>query len=144
MSSFEHEANLVAYCGIYCRHCDYFTDKIREPAKKLLETVEKHSELKLFAEHAKGFSYEDFVKGLKWMSAEFTPCIGACKGGGGWGDCPIRKCCIDKNAHFCYECKQFPCDTLKKFPNRIEILNEMKQLGLENWIKKQLQHPSEK
>jgi len=78
------------------------------------------------------------------MSAEFTPCIGACKGGGGWGDCPIRKCCIDKSTHFCYECKQFPCDTLDRFPNRIEILNEMKQLGLENWIKKQLQHPSEK
>lgn len=132
MESFEHETNLVAYCGIYCRLCDYFMDKVREPAKNLLETVKKHGEIKIFAEHARNFNYEDFVKGLDWMSTEFAPCIGACKGGGGWGECPIRKCCIKNQVNFCYECKQFPCDAIKQFPKRLEALNEMKKA----WIRK--------
>jgi len=141
MADYVKESELVAYCGIYCRSCDYFTGRIRDSAGQLLDIVKKHGELKLFADSTKAFDFENFAKGLEWLYNEISPCVGACKGGGGWGECPIRKCCVDKKVRFCYECSQFPCDTLEKFSKRIETLNEMKKLGLESWIKKQLEKP---
>jgi len=49
MSEYEKESELIAYCGIYCRLCDYYTGRIRDSARDLLGIVKKHSELKLFA-----------------------------------------------------------------------------------------------
>jgi hypothetical protein len=138
MSDYKKESELIAYCGIYCRLCDYFTGKIRDSARDLLDVVRTHNELKLFADTAKAFDFENFVTGLKWLSKEISPCVGGCRGGGGWGDCPLRKCCVEKRVRFCYECGDFPCDTLKQFSKRVEQLNELKQQGLESWIKRKL------
>jgi hypothetical protein len=138
MSDYEREGELVAYCGIYCRLCDYFTGEIRDSAQDLLAITEKHTELKLFAETSKAFDYDNFVEGLKWLSKEISPCVGGCKGGGGWKDCPFRKCCSEKGLSVCYECSEFPCETLEKHPERKEELTQISQLGLENWIKKRL------
>ncbi len=65
MSNYEKERELVAYCGIYCRLCDYFTGRIRDSARNLLEIARKHGELKLFADASKAFDFENFVKGLE-------------------------------------------------------------------------------
>ncbi|MBE0520243.1 DUF3795 domain-containing protein [Candidatus Bathyarchaeota archaeon] len=138
MSDYEKESELVAYCGIYCRLCDYFTGRIRDSARDLLGIVKKHGELKLFADTAKAFDFENFVKGLEWVSKEISPCVGGCRGGGGWRDCPMRKCCIERGIRFCYECNDFPCETLK-FPKRVDELNEIKKMGLESWIKQKLE-----
>jgi hypothetical protein len=138
MSDYEKESELIAYCGIYCRLCDYFTGKIRDSARNLLSVVRTHSELKLFANTAKAFDFENFVKGLNWLSDGFSPCVGGCRGGGGWGDCPLRKCCAEKSVRFCYKCGDFPCETLKHFPKRVEQLDELKREGLESWIKRKL------
>ena len=139
MSDYEKESELVAYCGIYCRLCDYYTGRIRDSARNLLEIVESHGELKLFADTAKAFDFENFVKGLEWISDEISPCVGGCRGGGGWGDCPLRKCCIEKGVKFCYECNDFSCETLKNFPKRVDELDEIKKIALESWIKQKLQ-----
>ena len=139
MSDYEKESELIAYCGIYCRLCDYYTGRIRDSVKDLLEIVKSHSELKLFADTAKAFDFENFVKGLEWLSNETSPCIGGCRGGGGWGDCPFRKCCIEKGLKFCFECEDFPCDMVKQYGNRVKVLNEIEELGVENWIRKQLE-----
>lgn len=139
MSDYEKESELIAYCGIYCRLCDYYTGRIRDSVKDLLEIVKSHSELKLFADTAKAFDFENFVKGLEWLSNETAPCIGGCRGGGGWADCPLRKCCIEKGLRFCFECEKFPCDVVEQYRNRVELLNEIKKLGPENWIRKQLE-----
>ena len=138
MSDYEKESELVAYCGIYCRLCDYYTGRIRDSARNLLEIVKSHGELKLFADTAKAFDFEKFVKGLEWISDEISPCVGGCRGGGGWGDCPLRKCCIEKGVKFCYECNDFSCETLKNFPKRVDELDEIKKIGLESWIKQKL------
>lgn len=138
MSDYEKESELVAYCGIYCRLCDYYTGRIRDSARNLLEIVKSHGELKLFADTAKAFDFENFVKGLEWISDEISPCVGGCRGGGGWGDCPLRKCCIEKGVKFCYECNNFSCETLKNFPKRVDELDEIKKIGLESWIKQKL------
>jgi len=139
MSDYEKESELVAYCGEYCRLCDYYTGRIRDSARHLLEIVEKHSEFKIFAETSKAFNFEEFVKGVKWLSTEMSPCVGGCRGGGGWGECSLRKCCIKKGLRFCFECESFPCDVVKGYRNRVELLSEIKELGVENWIRKQLE-----
>lgn len=139
MADYVKESELVAYCGTYCRLCDYFTGRIRNSARDLLEIVREHGELKLFADTVKALDYENFVKGLEWLSKEISPCVGGCRGGGGWGDCPFRKCCSEKGLRFCYECDEFPCEVLKKYPRHIEELSEIKKMGLENWIKKKLE-----
>jgi len=139
LSGYEKESELIAYCGLYCRLCDYYTGEIRDSARRLLEVVEKHSELRIFAEASKACDFENLVKGVKWLSTEMSPCVGGCRGGGGWGDCPLRKCCIEKGLRFCFECESFPCDTVKRYRNRVELLEELKDLGVENWIRKQLE-----
>ena len=139
MSDYEKESELVAYCGIYCRLCDYFTGRIRNSARNLLDVVKSHGELKLFADTAKAFDFDNFVKGLEWISKEISPCVGGCKGGGGWEECPFRKCSIEKGLTFCYECSDFPCETLKKYPKHIQELNRIRKLGLEGWIRKKLE-----
>ena len=139
MSDYEKESELVAYCGIYCRLCDYYTGRIRDSARNLLEIVKSHGELKLFAHTAKALDFENFVKGLEWISDEISPCVGGCRGGGGWGDCPLRKCCIEKGVKFCDECNDFSCETLKNFPKRVDELDEIKKIALESWIKQKLQ-----
>ena len=141
MSDYDKESELVAYCGIYCRLCDYFTGRIRDSAQNFQEIVKNHSELSIFADAVKTFSFEDFAKGLEWLSNEISPCVGACKGGGGWKDCPIRNCASAKSVRICSECQQFPCEILQKFPNRIEKLNSIKRLGLKAWIDEQLEKP---
>lgn len=139
MSEYEKESELVAYCGIYCRLCDYYTGRIRDSANDLLEVVKSHGELKLFADTAKAFDFENFMKGLRWLCNEFSPCVGGCRGGGGWRACPLRKCCIEKDVKFCYKCNDFPCETLKNYPKRVDELNEIKETGLESWIKQKLE-----
>lgn len=138
MSGYERESGLVAYCGIYCRQCDYHTGNIKNTAKNLLTLVNRHGELKLFAAATENIDYDNLVKGIEWLSNEVSPCVGGCRGGGGWKECPIRKCCTKKNVTFCHLCSEFPCETLKQFPKRIEELNEIKQAGLKNWIDKKL------
>ncbi len=138
-ADYQKEGELVAYCGIYCRLCDYFTGRIRRSVRDLLEITRRHHELKLFADTAKAFDYEEFMKGLEWLSEEISPCVGGCRGGGGWADCPIRKCSIQKGFRFCHECSEFPCPVLKKYPSRIEELDEIKKMGLEKWIEKRLE-----
>ena len=73
------------------------------------------------------------------MATTLTPCIGGCRGGGGWKECPVRKCCIERNVDFCFECSEFPCKILEEFsPHVVDRLREIKELGIENWIKRQL------
>ena len=81
---------------------------------RLLDLVEEHTELKEIAESTRACNFEEFMKGLKWLS-KATICMG-CRADGGWPDCPIRKCCVARNVAFCYECPDFPCQTLEQYP----------------------------
>ena len=139
MSDYEKESELLAYCGIYCRLCDYFTGGIRDSARDMLDIVKNHGEMKLFADAAEAFDFENFVSGLEWISKQISPCVGGCRGGGGWGECPFRKCCRERGLRFCYECDEFPCEVLKKYPKHIEELRAIKKTGLEGWIKRKLE-----
>jgi hypothetical protein len=65
LSGCEKESENVAYCGIYCRLSDYYTGRIRDSARDLLDVVKRHEELKLFAEASKTVDYGNLVLGLE-------------------------------------------------------------------------------
>ena len=113
MKQYDGESRLVGLCGIYCRMCDYFTGRIRNTARALLGIVRDHPELKIFANSSHSCDYENLLKGLEWLSTDVAPCIGGCKGGGGWEDCPVRRCCLERGMQFCYQCSDFPCKALE-------------------------------
>jgi len=136
--SLDFEKKLVAYCGIYCRNCDYYTGKIAKIGKQALDLVKKHTEFKIIAEQDEAFNYDDFIKGVEWL-ANIKLCLN-CRAGDGWGGCPIRKCALEKGVDYCFECSEFPCKTLEDVsPKVVARLQEIKDKGLENWLKEQLQ-----
>jgi hypothetical protein len=87
------------------------------------------------------------------MAPEKVPCSGCREEAGrcellhhlGFGDtCKIYACAREKQAGFCYECADFPCDLLQpladradQFPHNLKVYNLclIKKMGLENWAK---------
>jgi len=139
----EVRKNEVGYCGNYCRVCYWYNDALRKPAARLLELVKKHFEVAGWINY-KGGNSEETIKGLEILSR--SACAYNCKGGSGWGGCPVRKCCIAKGFNFCFECPEFQCERnwgekgehANIFAaDKIRRLQEMKTIGVEEWIKKQ-------
>ena len=55
--------------------------------------------------------------------------------------CEVRKCAKSKNLQSCGQCKQYPCDKIKKFFNetpkyglREKYLNTVRDKGLQSWL----------
>jgi len=139
----EARKNEVGYCGDYCRTCHWYTDAMRKPAAQLLELVKNHFEVAIWT-NVKGGNSEETIKGLEILSK--GACNFNCKGGSGWDGCPVRKCCMAKGIDFCFECSEFPCErnwgeksehTNIFTADKIKRLQEMKAIGVEEWIKKQ-------
>jgi len=138
----EARRNEVAYCGNYCRTCHWYTDALRRPATQLLDLVKGHFEVSGWIDY-KGGSSRETIKGLEILSK--SACEFNCKGGSGWSGCPVRRCCAGKGFDFCFECPDFPCanwdekgehsDVFNK--SKKERLQEMKKIGVEEWVKKQ-------
>ena len=135
--------NDIGYCGEYCRTCHWYTDALRNPATQLLELVKSHFEVSAWIGY-KGGNSEETIKGLEILSK--CACAFNCKGGGGWSGCPVRKCCNAKSFDFCFECPEFPCETnwgeKSEHANvftatKIKRLQQMKEVGVEEWIEKQ-------
>jgi hypothetical protein len=133
----------VSYCGIYCRKCHWYSDALRTPATQLLDLVKSHFEVAGWINY-KGGSSTETIKGLEILSK--CACAFNCKGGGGWGDCPVRNCCMTKGVDFCFECSEFPCEEnwseKGKHANvfgvtKTKRLKEMKEIGVEKWINRQ-------
>lgn len=61
-------------------------------------------------------------------------------------DCKILQCCVyERNLEFCAECADFPCSDLDEWAagyehhaKAVEILHEMKKMGIDAWLKKHL------
>jgi len=135
----------LSYCGnYYCALCAYHKGTIVKAAKNLLKLVERYGSLKLIANSSDACNFGEFLKGLRWLASQERPCKG-CRFGGGWSwnpSCQIRICCTHKRLDFCFQCKDFPCQKLTSEPllerKRAFIIanKQMKDKGIENWIKK--------
>lgn len=154
MESLKREYGDVSYCGkYYWSFCDYHKGAIVEAARNLLAFAERYGSLRLIADANNACDFDEFIKGLKWLASQEQLCKG-CRFGGGWswwGDCPVRDCCIQKGADFCYQCEDFPCKKLRKEPllkrkkEMIEVNNQIKKLGIESYmqrLKKRYMHAS--
>jgi len=139
----EAKKNEVGYCGDYCRTCHWYTDGMRKHAAQLLELVKNHFEVAMWI-NVKGGSSEETIRGLEILSK--GACNFNCKGGSGWNGCPVRKCCMTRSIDFCFECSEFPCErnwgeksehTNIFTADKLRRLQEMKAIGVEEWIKKQ-------
>jgi hypothetical protein len=133
----EEKRRHVPFCGSYCHTCDWFTGKIKNAAKKMLDVVEEYDG---FRRVLKGkVDPKDLVEGLRLLS-ETSICSG-CKVEMR-ERCEIVSCCVEKGFDHCDECAEFPCKILKeklgvtKFQT-IENLEEMEKIGIEEWIDRQ-------
>lgn len=139
----KREYTYISYCGkYYCAFCDYHKGTIVKDAKNLLAFAERYGSLRLIANNNNVCNFDEFLKALKWLASQDTPCKG-CRFGGGWswwGDCPVRDCCIEKGVNFCYQCQDFPCEKLNEEPlldrkkAMIEANNQIKIKGIESWM----------
>ncbi len=68
----------------------------------------------------------------------------ACKSGGGFSSCKIRKCCIEREIRSCAECAEcMNCKVLNNFiskiisfvlrSNRMGNLKGIRELGIDKW-----------
>jgi hypothetical protein len=134
-------SNDVAHCGSYCRTCYWYNSELRQTAQHLLKLVKDNLEVADWINY-KGGDSKTTIKGLEILSK--SACNFTCKGGSGWGRCPVRRCCISKDLEFCFECSDFPCsnwDEKGEHPNVFtdEKKNRLlgtKKTGVEEWIKK--------
>ena len=120
--------DLAAICGLYCGTCPSWL----APRENDIQRVRKISE-------------------VMHIPIDEVPCDGClsnrvtrhCQ------ECRIRKCAIEKQVTWCFECDEFPCRQLRDFTgshivdgishhaNVIEDLRYMRERGIEQWLEQQ-------
>lgn len=135
--------DLVTYCGSYGGICGQWCENVvlRDFATKFLELVDAMNFQYWLPEDAE-FDYSEFRKGLNYFSKNDTGliCRKCCKGGDGNDECKIRICCRERGLDLCFDCSEFPCDTVKENTKMIEEQAiEYKKLGRDMWLRKQVE-----
>ena len=121
---------MVGICGLYCGTCpNYLASR-----KNDLEQLKKISE-------ATGIPIEEVRCDGCLSDNVFAPCVKCMHG--------FRECAKEKEVDWCFECPDFPCQRLEDFKDVhivnnishhehvIDELNNMKENGIEQWVKKQ-------
>ena len=133
--SYEFEKNLVGFCGLYCRECIYYKNIFQIKAKDFFDEIKNHDEIRLVWESLNApFDIDQFVAGLQWLAAS-SGCLG-CRAGGGWPECPIRKCAHRNEVQGCFQCNDYPCTTIsgKEGHYQRKLIERIKNTGLVEYI----------
>jgi len=119
----EENANLVAYCGLYCPKC---YKMVVSDAAEFLKNALENTHI-CGSKHDPPTQFKDELNNLVLLR-----CPKLCKGGGN-PNCIIRKCCIEKNLAGCWDCNDFQtCKNLnEQFINNIK---KIKKLGIDGFI----------
>jgi hypothetical protein len=138
---------LLAYCGIYCGDCLGHTGVIADAAedfKCVLEKYEFEKSVKYILSNQLK-NYDKIFDKIVFMASLRCPIV--CRERTDDNvDCEIRKCCRSKGFFACYQCDNFKnCEKLKSMEGlhykvMIKNLKEIKERGLEKWIKKGKAH----
>lgn len=120
--------DIVGLCGLYCEICTMhraYEDKDLSPMKEAPVNFVKALELP--AE----LSFKDVACEGCLSSTVFSFCE----------KCDIRKCVMDKNKQWCFECDESPCEKLFKFQSEWQLpildnLREIKRMGAAKWLEK--------
>ncbi len=134
--------DLITYCGVYGGTCETYVGypHRRQLARIFAELLDAGGYEHWMPAQAKEFDYGEFRKGLEFFSSEDNPesnCHNCCKGGGGNPTCTVRLCCQEKHIEICSDCTDFPCDKLTS--DGIARLSEYRELGKEEWLRRQVQ-----
>ena len=143
----KRKKELLAYCGVYCGDCLGYTGVIADAAEGFKAVLEKYE----FEKSAKVIlsdqlkDYDEIFDKIVFMTS--LRCSMVCRERKDDDvDCEIRKCCKSKSFFACYECDVFEvCEKLKimeglHYEAMIKNLEEIKEMGLEKWIKRGKAH----
>lgn len=64
---------------------DYHRGTIVEAARGLLAYAEKYGSLRLIAEYAGAYDFDEFMRALRWIASREAPCRGCRMGAAGRG-----------------------------------------------------------
>lgn len=134
--------DLITYCGLYGGCCSgwYENTICVNLAKALAELVDASGCQYWMPTQIKDFSYTEFRKGLDFFQKDSRViCRRCCKGGDGYPECEIRKCCEERGVDLCFECSEFPCSKIEGNTKMIERAKEYKELGREKWLHRQIE-----
>lgn len=127
----------VGYCGLYCGLC---ASRRRLPAQAaaLRHTLVKEG-------------YDSFSADIPYYAARWkpfrelldrlaaVPCP-ACRGDGGYPDCPVRICARERGYVTCADCAAWPCERgafLKRYIYLPADVERLRAIGLDKWIAEQ-------
>ena len=131
---------LITYCGVLGRTCARWHGfaQFRELARFLAEIADGHGFQHWMPDAVTEFDYAEFRKGLDFFSNENTwlVCRKCCRGGDG-PECRIRDCCRQRGVDLCFECGDFPCDTVKGNPALMQRSKRYTELGRDAWLREQ-------
>ena len=133
----------LAPCGLYCGKCLAFAGgPIQEHALALAELLGEN-----FGAYAERFShvepafahFDQFKELLDYLGK--GECRGCREGGCLFKTCKVAACTQDHNVDFCFQCKDFPCET-HGLPERLAFIwklnNErMKEKGVDTFCQVQ-------
>jgi len=116
--------DLLAPCGLYCGVCAVYIAH-RDNNTKFKEKLVK--------------VYQSFTKSL-----DDVQCTGCLSEGDVFGycqTCPIKSCVRLKEIEGCFQCEDWPCKIIKRFPIPVgkrvimRSIPEWRELGTEKWVK---------
>jgi len=151
MTDINEAKKLIGYCGIYCGKCGMYKGRIiAKVADDLKELIGTHGYPEWVPKFGGiDFKFAEFQKGLAYFTKESSGCYcqEPCKAGGGVPGCKIKECAKEKGIEICFQCDKFPCKTLSKFfknhPDYFKECERFKKLGMEEWLKLQIQEAEE-
>jgi len=139
------EAELTAYCGLYCGDCLRYKSKAADLARDLQNELrkvkfDKYAEVKSafvkeFEHYGECLQVLEAIAGLKCD----TPCRAG--GDGCLEPCEIKRCVGSKKLEGCWECDELEeCERfefLRPFSGSIpkENIRKIKKYGLDKWAK---------
>lgn len=142
------DAELTAYCGLYCADCIPSNQSLFRAAEELKGELDKR-QFENYAEikRVKNEVFKDYEV-FKNMLSEMIKlkCAAPCIHGGGIPNCKIRLCVREKGLKGCWQCSDFEnCKLLEPLAEYHGTtprynLRLIKEYGVEHWAAKRGKH----
>ncbi len=127
---------LVTYCGLHCGLCAA-RGRIPQQAAALRDSMAREGWDQW------GHCFDGFDVFWKFLNdrCDLDKSCPGCRQGGGYPDCPIRKCAVERQVDICINCQEYPCDHLRQFnkvyPTLLADGERLRLIGVDAWIAEQ-------
>jgi hypothetical protein len=144
MSKKEDKQKFIAYCGLYCRECPWYTGKVADMTRDLrkeLRDIKFEKLAEFIADYPQFAVFKNFPQCYEVLGALMKArCKKPCQESGGPLSCKIRKCCQKREINGCWECAEMErCEKLDLLTPghgnaHIRNLRLIKRKGADNFI----------